>query len=103
MIHKSLKAREGVMEIALGSGCVCIGGVTGQNGRQGILLRQTCEPHGINVKDTELVAGDQYTASGKDVVIWIDNLEGLQILRRQIGIKELKMNGYIVDDKQGKY
>jgi len=88
------------METALGSGCVFVCGVTGKDGRQGILLRQTCEPHDIDEKDTEWVAGDKYLPNEKDVTIWLDNLAGLQILRRQLNITELEMNGYIVNDNE---
>lgn len=86
------------METALGHGCVAVTRVS-RAGRVGILLEQTCEPHDINstdMPDARCKDGGEFLPTEKDVVIWLDNLEGARVLQDQVNMLCLELNGYNV-------
>jgi hypothetical protein len=84
-------------EIALGHGCVFVCTVL-REGRKGILLRQTCEPHKIGEPDPTWKAGKPYEPTDKDIIIWIDNEDGLRVLQDRVNIFALEYSGYRVMD-----
>lgn len=90
------------METALGNGCVAVARVT-RGDRVGILLEQTCEPHDINsidMPDARCKDGGNFVPTEKDVIIWLDNLEGARVLQDQLNLVSLELNGYDVIRKK---
>jgi hypothetical protein len=85
------------METAVGNGCLAITTVE-RDGRIGILLEQTCEPHDINgpVPDAKGQPGCTFIPGEKDVIIWIDGLEGARVLQDMLNMLCLKLGGYDV-------
>jgi hypothetical protein len=73
--------------------------VTDENGREGVLLRQSDEQHEIDSIDPEWEDGKPYTPAERDVVIWLENLQGARVLQDRINIACLKLNGFKVDDQ----
>ena len=86
------------METALGSGCVAIARVT-RGGRVGILLEQTCEPHDIGSTDIPSARckdGGEFLPTERDLIIWLDNLDGARVLQDRVNMLCLELNGYDV-------
>lgn len=82
------------MEIAVGNGCVLVGHVE-RDGRNGLLLEQTCEPH-----DHDMIPPDEngkkYVPENKDVVIWFDSIEGARALQDQVNKLVLFLTGHVI-------
>lgn len=85
------------METAVGNGCLAITSVK-RDGRIGLLLEQTCEPHEINgpVPDAKGQSGCEFIPGEKDVVIWIDNIAGARVLQDRLNMICLHLEGYAV-------
>ena len=83
------------METAIGNGCVMIGSCE-RDGRVGLLLEQTCEPHDINspAAETRAQPGKPFIPGENDGVIWIDGLAGARVLQDRINMIILHLEGY---------
>jgi len=90
-----------IMEIVLGNGCVSLTTVE-RNGRKGVLLEQTCEPHDINSIPSAASGATQansvYQPKESDVIIWVDNLESARVLQDIVSRLCLELNGYCIGD-----
>jgi len=85
------------MEATVGNGCLAIIPVK-RDGRIGLLLEQTCEPHDINsfVRDARCMK-NEYVPGENDVVIWIDNIAGARVLQDNINWIALHLENYEVN------
>lgn len=86
------------METAIGNGCIAVSSVH-RDGRIGLLLEQTCEPHEINTRVPDAMAqrGGKFYPGNNDVIIWIDNIAGARVLQDRLNMICLHLEGYEVN------
>lgn len=80
------------MQITLGDGKVAIMTVS-QDGRTGVLLQAVDEAHPVGSWSFDMP--DEYVPTDRDVVIWIDKVEGGRILQDVVNRALLELQGVI--------